>query len=437
MPPATTSLLLVSSLLAAPTPSTAAATADAPQRFVPDAALDLADLERIVGARTSTIEAANLEVELAEAERLQSRLLPNPELDLGWGTLPVGRLNPTDLQRPMANVPNYSVGLSYTVPVGKRRPRMQRAQALVEASQASRGALTRALSLRFAGLLAELAVATLRREGVRSLAEDAARAVDVAERRLAGGFGTPLDLDRLRIDLSRSEQLLRSAESDLSATLAACSGLVGLRCEGFASSEAARAFLARWIDAAARPGGALDARPDLQALAANERAAEAELRLARAQRLPDPTVRVGYVHDRFLVSGNQMNSFNLNVSFPLPIFERGQAMAAAARAKQTRFAAERQRRRAASEVRSQALLERVTAQRDRQRALSQELIPRARAVLTEIERAADTRLVGLGDVLQARRTMSELLLEEADSYADAFDAYLELLAEFPRDNPES
>jgi cobalt-zinc-cadmium efflux system outer membrane protein len=41
--------------------------------------------------------------------------------------------------------------------------------------------------------------------------------------------------------------------------------------------------------------------------------------------------------------------------------------------------------------------------------------------------------VALGDVLQSRRTMSELLLEEADSYADAFDAYLELLAEFPRE----
>jgi cobalt-zinc-cadmium efflux system outer membrane protein len=144
-------------------------------------------------------------------------------------------------------------------------------------------------------------------------------------------------------------------------------------------------------------------------------------------------VRLGYLHDRFVISGNQMNSLNLGLSFPLPIFDHGQAMMAAARARQARFAAERRRRLAASEVRSQALRERVATQRARQHALSEQIIPRARTVLDEIERAAETRLVGLGDVLQARRTMSELLLEEADSYADAFDAYLELLAEFPRD----
>ncbi|MBK7827544.1 hypothetical protein [Nannocystis sp.] len=45
-----------------------------------------------------------------------------------------------------------------------------------------------------------------------------------------------------RIDLGRTEQLLRSADSDLSATLAACSGLIAMRCETFTSSAAARAF---------------------------------------------------------------------------------------------------------------------------------------------------------------------------------------------------
>jgi cobalt-zinc-cadmium efflux system outer membrane protein len=421
-------LLATSLLLAVPHPP-----ADGAQRFVPAVTLDLPDLERIIAARTPALEAANLEVEVAEADRQQSRLLPNPSLDLGWGTVPVGPLNPPGLARPLANVPNYAIGLSYTVPVGKRRPRIQRATALAEASRARREALTRTLSLQFAGLLGQLAVATLRREGARSLVEDAARAVEVASTRLASGFGTPLDLDRLRIDLSRSEQLLRSVESDLSATLAACSGLVAMRCEAFTSSAEARGFLARWIDQAPLPTGALAERPDLRALAANERAATAELRLARAQRLPDPTVRLGYLHDRFVISGNQMNSLNLGVSFPLPLFDHGQAMIAAARARQARFAAERRRRLAASEVRSQALRERVAAQRTRQHALSEQIIPRARALLDEMERAAETRLVALGDVLQSRRTMSELLLEEADSYADAFDAYLELLAEFPRE----
>lgn len=164
-------LLFAASLLSAVGPAPRPREEAAGTHFVPDAALDLRTLERLIGERTPAIEAADLELELAAAEHQQSRLLPNPQLDLGWGTVPVGPLNPPGLTHPLANVPNYAVGLSYTVPVGKRRPRMQRAQALVEASRASRSALTRALSLRFAGLLGQLAVATLRREGVRSLVE--------------------------------------------------------------------------------------------------------------------------------------------------------------------------------------------------------------------------------------------------------------------------
>lgn len=394
--------------------------------------LDLPALERVVATRAPQVETSTLEVELAQAELRQSRLLPNPTLDLGWGTVPVGPLNPPGLARPLANVPNYAVGLAYTFPVGKRRPAIRRAEALAEAAQARLAAETRTLSLRLAGLLGALAVVTLRRDGVHNLVEDAERAVHVAETRLASGFGAPLDLDRLRIDLSRTEQLLRSADSDLAATLSACASLVTMHCQTFPSSAEARRFLARWIDAAARPGGDLADRPDLRALTALERAAVAEERLARAQALPDPTLRLGYLHDRFTVAGNQLNSLNLGLSFPLPIFDHGQASRDAARARQVRYAAERRRRIAAGEARAQALLEYVEAQRARQRVLSGEILPKAQAMLADMERAADTRLVSLSDVLQARRTISELLIEEADSYADAFNAYLELLAEFPR-----
>ncbi len=397
----------------------------------PGPTLDLAALAQIVATRAPEMEGAALEVDLAEADLRQSRLLPNPTLDLGWGTVPVGTKNPADLPRPLANVPNYSVGLAYTFPAGKRAPQIRRAEALRGAAQARQQAHVRALSLQLAAQLGQLAVVTLRREGVKHLIDDATRAVAVASTRLAGGFGTPLDLDRLRIDLGRTEQLLRSADSDHSATLAACAGLVAMRCEGFSDSEAARAFLAAWISTATAQAGDITERPDLRALSALERAAVAEQRLARARAIPDPTVHLGYMHDRFVIAGNQMNSLNLGLSVTLPLFDRGQGLRDAARARQTRAASERQRRIVASEARAEALMRRVEAQRQRQQALSADLLPRAAAVLAEVERAAETHLVALGDVLQARRTMSELLIEEADSYADAFGAALQLLAELP------
>lgn len=400
--------------------------------FRPTAMMDFAALEEVILRQSPALDPADLEVELAAADLRQSRLLPNPSVELGWGTIPVGRLNPPGLARPLANVPNYSAGLAYTFPIAKRRPEIRRSAALQTAARANRDATVRALTLELAAVLGELAVATLRREGMTSLVENARRALELAGQRLDGSFEARLDFDRHSIDLDRSEQLLRSPASDISAALAACAGLVAMRCEGFANRADARAFLDRWIDRG-RPEGTPADRPDLKALAANEAAAVAEERLGRAQGVPSPTLRFGYFHDRFVVSGNQMNSLNVSVSFPLPVFDHGQALVAGARARRAHFAAERRRRLVASEMRIEALVRLVANQRARQEALTRQILPRARVVLQDVESAAARRVASLNDVFQSRRTMSELLLEEADSYADAFNAYLELLAEFPRE----
>ena len=68
-------------------------------------------------------------------------------------------------------------------------------------------------------------------------------------------------------------------------------------------------------------------------------------------------------------------------------------------------------------------------QRARQREISEQVLPRARDIVDQLERAVESRLVPISDLLQARRTLDELLLEEADSYADAFAALLALIAE--------
>ena len=54
---------------------------------------------------------------------------------------------------------------------------------------------------------------------------------------------------------------------------------------------------------------------------------------------------------------------------------------------------------------------------------------RARAVVDDLERAANSRLLPFTDVIQARRTLDELLIEEADSYSDAFQTAVDLMAE--------
>src|SRR5207249_1444345 len=69
---------------------------------------------------------------------------------------------------------------------------------------------------------------------------------------------------------------------------------------------------------------ALARRPDLEAAERAREAAEAALRLARAERWPNPTLGVQYTHSEFQVSGDLADQVGTSVSVPLPVFNRNQ-----------------------------------------------------------------------------------------------------------------
>ena len=394
------------------------------------AALDLGQLEALVRERTPALQTDALEVDLARADVKQSHLFGNPTADAGWGTIPVGRTNPRDLSSQLSNVPNYSAGLSYTFPIGKRGPKQEQAAALERRAEAAYDAAARAHALELARLAGAAATAAVRLEGLHDLASDDQRSVTLAESRLSAGFATPLDVDRLRIEVSRTQQQILSAESDLEEALASCTTLTGTRCEGFSDAADARAFLRRWIGAA-QPSTRIEDRADIRALGASSEAADAELIAAKRQAIPDPTFRVGYLLDTFQASGAQRKSVNVGVSIPLPVFDHGQAMVSAATSKRLHYAEQRARRIQAAEARIPVLAQRVITQQARMESLEQEVIPRAERALSDLSRAGDRQLVPLTDVIQARRTLNDLLLDDADSTSDAFQAALALIAETP------
>jgi len=399
--------------------------------FRADAQLTLATLTQAVRDRAPSLAAGRRSVALAEADARQARLYANPSLDAAWSTIPVGRTNPTDLERPLANVPSYGIGLGYTVPIGKRAPNRRRADAVTQGSRAELEYQTREQALQLAQVLGELATATLRREGVAELVAGGRRAAELAEARLRAQFGTPLDVDQLNIDVERTEQLLSGADGDILENLSACASLVGRPCEGFRDASEARAFLGDSLTQNDLDPADVAQRADLRALAAYGAAASAARDLADARRIPDPTVHVGYLHDRFTVSGNQRNSMNLSVSLPLPVFDRGQGELAAAEASLRHLNEERSQRLAVARARIPALRQRRTLSLMRCRRLEAQVIPQARAVLTDLEKAVENRLLPLTQVIQARRVVSELYIEEADSCGDAYVAALELVREIP------
>ena len=101
-------------------------------------------------------------------------------------------------------------------------------------------------------------------------------------------------------------------------------------------------------------------RADIRALAAYGNAAAAARELADARKIPDPTVRLGYLRDQFVISGNQLNSVNVGVSLPLPVFDHGQGERLSAEASLRHLNDERTQRLAVAKARIPALQQRRT-----------------------------------------------------------------------------
>lgn len=399
-------------------------------RFRASADLSIADLQKLIAEGQPDLETARREVDVAKAQQKQTRLFNNPTVDAAWGTIPIGETAPPNLRQPFQHVPNYTVGVGYTFPLGKRGHRMARADAELKARQAQLSSQTRLAALDLADLLGVLANAQLRIAALRELSQGARAAVDLATESVKAKFGTPLDVDRLSIELARTEQTLSAAQGDLSEALAACSALIARPCEPFVDAESARGYLDHFIHGALVLQGALTDRPDLRVLASSAQASRAEQRLARADAIPDPTLRVSYTHD--LLTGNQLNSVGLAVSMPLPLFDHGQARLLAAQAAEQHLVRERERRIESARASLESLAQRVVTQRERCTSMSNETIPRARGVLRDLETAAQQRLIPVTDLIQARRTLSELFVQEADSCSAAYAAVLQVIRTVPQ-----
>lgn len=404
--------------------------------FQPRAEYDLAALEAVVRERSAELQEDHLAVELGAAELRQSRLLENPVLDGSVGTLPLGQPNPPELVDPLANIPNYSVGLSLHPGLWRRGPRIRQAASSLRAAEERRRFAVRAQALRLLRALGDMATATLRFGADQHLLLQARGALLVARERVRTGFGPPLDGDRAEIELMRLEQQVAADQAEILAAQAACAEPVGSRCSGFSDEAEARRFLDAWLRRGAQstlPAGAagpdLSQRADLAALLAQADAASAEERLARAGALPDPTLRVGYTYDSFVISGNQRHSMNVALSFPLALFDHGQAQAMGARAKQHRLQEQRRLTLAGAEARVTVLRQALLVGQQRLVALQQQVLPRVQAILRNVGRAFEARAVPLTDVIQAQRGLGELLREEASTLGETFRVTVDLIEE--------
>lgn len=376
-----------------------------------------------LASHSPEIHAARARLAQSRADVRSSHLLQNPVLDASLANVPVSETNPPGLSFNQTAI--YTVGLSETIELGKRGPRIAGAElrqksASLQLVAAERDQLS---SSRFA--LGNALHRGLRVAIFEESLKDAEGAANLERTRYEQKALSGTEYDRILLDLANLRADFERERAEYGAALADCAAALGAECELTGADEADLAGAAP-VDVGLASSLRLEHRPDLQALDAERQAAERDAALARARAIPDVTLRVGYTHDRFVASGDNRNTLTFGVALPLPVFDRGQhdstkALNRAVELRDTRTSLLLQARADLSGLLTRkATLEKVQA------ALERESLPRSSSVLQSTQTAFDHGGVSLTDLLLARRTHIALQLTLLDERFELFGIRNEL-----------
>ncbi|MBK7858618.1 MAG: TolC family protein [Archangiaceae bacterium] len=384
-----------------------------------------AQLFELLWERAPDLQLARAKVAQARGDYDRAALLPNPQLDVSANTLPVGPSNQANA--PVANawaeVPNYGFGVSELVELGKRGPRQDATRRAYDAAVHDAQEQLRQRFFDLQEHLGEIAAAQARIAALSDLSRDAEHLTAIQRARADKGDASALDADRALLEEEKLKSTLGAEQEHLVAELRACADVLGVPCAPFEQADGAAAFLA---DPQIAPARSLEDRPDLKSLQATADASRAAETLANRRAIPDPTFRVGYVRDQYLASGNYPNSLYVGVSLPLPVFDHGQADARAARG--AAEAAERARVRTIESAREALtrLGEQSQSIEARRRQVRERALPLARDVVARLDAAVVRGAAAVQDLLLARRTLVELLIDARDLDLSAFRNRVEL-----------
>jgi len=308
---------LVAALLAA---ASCAGTAQA-QTSPPVAAVDVLTLDTALaqaGVSSPSAEAADAGIRAAEAGRTVAGLRPNPSVSVQAenvvGTGPYRGFDQAET----------TIGLSLPLEMGgKRGARVGVAEARIGRAELE-AAITRAdIRLRVTQAYIEAVAAERRLAVARDQLRIADEALRVAKDRVMVGESSPIDEQRTsvaqinaRAGLERAERAYQVARSNLA----------------LLTGQPVGALDQRWFEQTGGYGPVLEPEAEgtlaYAAARADLRIADANVRLARSQRVPDLTLSAGARR----LSGTGDTAAVLGVSLPLPLFDTGRAGVVQARA---------------------------------------------------------------------------------------------------------
>jgi cobalt-zinc-cadmium efflux system outer membrane protein len=396
--------------------------------------LTLASAQRLAVERNWDLLAAKSGADSAEAQLLVAKEFPNPTV--GWNTYKIGT---SEAGTSLGNgilARNYDTIASVNQLIeiaGKRKDRQEAARQGVLGSKARFLDAKRTLEQ---GVTKAYVAALLADENERVLHESAdymRHEQQIAEVRFKAGDLADSDLKQIQV--AAEQYALQGQAAEVAAVQAKTAVEILLGVPQPTGHWQAADSLAQVSDAATPasnaasetnvPSNAL--RPDVLAAKTDLRSAEENLKLARAMRVPDPTISLGYEHEP-PGGGPPVDTLNIGLSFPLPIWNQNKGAIDGARAavEQSRLALAKLRAQMASDlVNAQAAFDEASSRLKRYR---EQIAPQSASARASVIFKFDKGGATLVDLLEAERADNDVRLAMAQARSDTASTAADLTA---------
>ncbi len=396
------------------------------------------DLIGVATARNPALLAARQNIIISQGRIVQAGLRPNPSIS-------VDATN----DRGFGSEGEAGFGISYAHPVelgGKRSKRLEVARLELEREKAELAFREQQLRADIMAQFAEALAAVEGQRAVKQLLQLNERMHEVTGVRLRRGDVARLDVNLVRVEVNRLQVQVLQLDNRVHRAMFSLKALVGLNAADSLTLRGDLQAAPLEVTLEEAQALALQNRADIQAARIAEEAAEAGIRLANAQGVPDVTLFFGYRQDRSIFRTDAFSgafgltesdrpalidsdkTLNYGVSIDLPFFNRNQgvvqsAVGTLAQARHTREFME------AVVQRDVAIaLSRHRSARESVELFRMELLPRADENL-QIIRAA----YSLGDqpILQVIAEQRRFV-ESQNQYVDALKEHYLSLVELER-----
>lgn len=282
----------------------------------------------IAGGSSPSIDVASADLRAAGAARTIAALRPNPEIQVQTENV----AGSGDYR----GVRSAETTASLALPIelgGKRSARIAVADSRGNRARIDAAIALADLNLRISQAYIEAAAGERRVDSARQQAEIAGNAFRAARIRVTAGAGAPIDQQRADVLRVNADLGLERAVREAEVARGNLARLIGQPIDG--------ALDLAWFDRVGGYGPAMPLATDgtlaLAAAQADVTTADAQVRLARSQRVPDITISAGA---RRLAQTNDMAAV-VGIAIPFPIFNNGSAAVSQARAEQDRADANR------------------------------------------------------------------------------------------------